>query len=703
MSSRKTEERNEKIIRGLMKLPPNRRCINCNSLGPQYVCTNFWTFVCITCSGIHREFTHRVKSVSMSKFTSQEIESLQNGGNQRARETFLNDWDPQRQRFPDSSNADKVREFIKNIYVDKKYAGRKTSDKPPRGMQDLKSHEDETRRASSYHSYSQSPPYDYEYEERRYGKQAFALTRKTGSDRGLKTSSFLSPSRSNDHVYEDRSVNEGSHSRVSDYSVSSAGDTFRSDTQSPTFQRGIGFSSPSSETSRDILSEVRHHKVDTYSDTNAKREVDQVPHSQRTASTSSFGSFNSNSMSFKSVNSENAVDIPLEAGQSAGSLYNNLSTFLSLPQSSISGNSDSLDLFNSPFVSQTVTSSASAPDLFQLPTTSSKLAVDLFQPSSISSLPILNFHQPSQTFPPSSLDLFSDMPQQQSVATLNEKSSDVVIQKNEGWATFDIPQHMEPSQSVQNSTPATIHSNDGGSLRKLGENFFLNTTPQWSSFHYSSPHGPHSSIPDQWHESLHNVEATLNAGSGQLSWNAFENPIGQLPFESIYQQSSEQVALQNPSSIADQYIGLIESEDLNKDGIQSAYTDSGLPIFSFQSHESISSNALPVRPVMAGALSDSSDIKSTNPFDIPYDSDLESSNGFLDMSSLQAVLPNGQMHTFFIGGVTDPWFTQNPVTPYTPVGPQGGLGLLGGPAPSTQITTVPSQGPVAPIGGNPFA
>lgn len=30
MSSKKEDDRNEKIIRGLMKLPPNRRCINCN-------------------------------------------------------------------------------------------------------------------------------------------------------------------------------------------------------------------------------------------------------------------------------------------------------------------------------------------------------------------------------------------------------------------------------------------------------------------------------------------------------------------------------------------------------------------------------------------------------------------------------------------------------------------------------------------------
>lgn len=74
-----------------------------------------------------REFTHRVKSVSMAKFTSQEVDSLQKGGNQvrqfgymhslwfasscayeifhpfqRAREIFLKDWDMQLQRLPDS-------------------------------------------------------------------------------------------------------------------------------------------------------------------------------------------------------------------------------------------------------------------------------------------------------------------------------------------------------------------------------------------------------------------------------------------------------------------------------------------------------------------------------------------------------------------------------------------------------------------------
>jgi hypothetical protein len=79
--SRKEEERNERVVRGLLKLPPNRRCVNCNGIvsrfphlafcaenrwcsilnsrlsssmiqGPQYVCTSFWNFVCVSCSGI---------------------------------------------------------------------------------------------------------------------------------------------------------------------------------------------------------------------------------------------------------------------------------------------------------------------------------------------------------------------------------------------------------------------------------------------------------------------------------------------------------------------------------------------------------------------------------------------------------------------------------------------------------------------------
>ncbi|WOG82281.1 hypothetical protein DCAR_0101444 [Daucus carota subsp. sativus] len=118
---RREEKAIERILRVLMKLPENRRCINCNHLGPRYVCTSFSTFVCTVCSGVHREFGHRVKSVSMAHFNHEEVLALQDGGNERAREIYLEGWDPERNTHPDGSDIDRIRDFIKHVYVDKRY------------------------------------------------------------------------------------------------------------------------------------------------------------------------------------------------------------------------------------------------------------------------------------------------------------------------------------------------------------------------------------------------------------------------------------------------------------------------------------------------------------------------------------------------------------------------------------------------------
>uniref|UniRef100_A0A2P2M5F6 Putative ADP-ribosylation factor GTPase-activating protein AGD14 isoform X1 n=2 Tax=Rhizophora mucronata TaxID=61149 RepID=A0A2P2M5F6_RHIMU len=172
MASRvKEDEKNERTIRGLLKLPENRRCINCNSLGPQYVCTNFWTFVCTTCSGIHREFTHRVKSVSMAKFTSQEVAALQEGGNRRARDIYFKEWDPQRQSVPDSSNVERLRDFIKHIYVDRRYSGERNYGKPPSAKGE-REESYENRRIDMQQSGSRSPPSEDLYERHYNGRSS---------------------------------------------------------------------------------------------------------------------------------------------------------------------------------------------------------------------------------------------------------------------------------------------------------------------------------------------------------------------------------------------------------------------------------------------------------------------------------------------------------------------------------------------------
>lgn len=567
-----------------MKLPPNRRCINCNSLGPQYVCTNFWTFICMTCSGIHREFTHRVKSVSMSKFTSQEVEALQEGGNQRARETFLKDWDPREQRLPDNSNVDKVREFIKSVYVDKKFFASKASGKPPLS---LRNNEDETRRASSYHSYSQSPPYDYQYEERRYGKQAPSLTKKPGSDRGMLR--FMSTSRLSDHVQEDRFANEVVTARVSDYSASSGGDPFRSGTQSPTYQRELGFSSLSREMSRDNLSEgVLSPK--------AKGESDQ-----KTAESGKFGGLDLFSAPYA-------------------------------PQSNESGKFDGLDLFSAPYAPPQSTASApSVVDLFDLSTSS------------------INTSQPpnNNAFDPSSLDLFTVMPQQNSTETLKEKSPDI---KNEGWATFDMPWHAQPDQGVKSSSVVPETSTSEGSFGKFDQPPSMDKSFHWSieSFHQDF--------------SVDDVGIPLGTQNNQ-SWSPFEE--SNTPFQSIY-------TIQDPSFV-DPYLSRGISENFK---MKQADVDAGPASFLTTTPHGIGSLDLSSEiPVLDGVESHGLDTKSRNPFDFPGDDDLETSNMFLDMSSLQSALPNHNMSTA--------WFPESA-------------------APGMQIPNIQPQGPVASIGGNPF-
>lgn len=662
MSSKREEERNEKIIRGLLKLPPNRKCINCSSLGPQYVCTNFWTFVCMTCSGIHREFTHRVKSVSMAKFTAQEVEALQRGGNQRAREMFLKEWDSQIMRLPDSRNADKIREFIKNVYVDKKYAGSKSSDKPPRDMQSHKYHEEEHRRASSYHSFSQSPPYENQYEERRYGKQPGMLSRKPGSDRGHyegKISSFIySPGHQGEQAYEDRFANESYASRNSDYSVSSTGDPFRFDGQSPNFQ-DIGYSSPPSQQGRDILIEDgRPRTMNTYSEANVKRGFDGIPRPQRTASSSSFGSIESNSISLKSANSCSLVDIVLDSECRSGAQQSEPSTSLS---SQLSASTVNQDPFSRSIVQQPITSSTP------------------------------------------SVDLFADINHQSSATTPSEqKILAVPLSENVGWATFDLPHQVGPTSETTKGLPSVVPP--GEEAPKGNNDLFASTDNdlQWFSMQNSANHGPSSLIADQRHASSLEVKGFMDTNSSQ-SWNAFDDSTWNAPqtsFGVLPQTSEPQIPVHNHPAFADQFIGSKISEAPTKNGLQKSAIDELTSFDAPFSGAAGSSYSSSVPPLMGGATKEE---KSTNPFDIPYDSEPEADNTFLDMSSLQAALPNQQLPNAFLGGLSQTWFPQNSVTTYVPSAPQGGLAFMGGHVPGSQLPNIPAQGPISSLGGNPFA
>ncbi|XP_042513406.1 probable ADP-ribosylation factor GTPase-activating protein AGD14 isoform X3 [Macadamia integrifolia] len=586
MSSRKEEERNEKIIRGLMKLPPNRRCINCNSLGPQYVCPNFWTFVCVTCSGIHREFTHRVKSVSMAKFTSQEVEALQKGGNQRAREIYLKDWDLQRQRLPDSSNVDKIREFIKNVYVDCKYAGGKTSDKPPRNMQNVGNNEDDTRRASSYHSYSQSPPYEYQYEERRYGRQAGALTRKPGSDRALyerKISSFIySPGR-----YEDRIAIENSGSRISDYSVSSGGDPFRSDTQSPNFQKNVGFGSPPIQPVRDILNEdVQRQTISSYSETNVRREVDGIPRPQRATSSGSFGSFDSNSMSSKSVNSDlfqqpapsSAPPIDL-FGSSQTSSALSLDLFANIAHQQPATNILEQKQSGFPIAENEGWATFDSPN--QVTSTLGTNNVDRSTRAHADGLPVVRFNALASTNTSGKLQSVQSSATHGSVplassewhGAVQDVQASTDLGSNQSWNAFeDLGETV--SQSSFESLPPRTEPHVQASTGPI-------STQSWNAFQDSAGSISQTSFGNPPQRIERQAQAFSGPISTQQPWNAFEDSADSLSlasFENLPQRNEPQLLAHNPPATIDQCLSSNVQEEPNKDGFQRAIMEERTPI-----------------------------------------------------------------------------------------------------------------------------
>ncbi|XP_062223732.1 probable ADP-ribosylation factor GTPase-activating protein AGD14 isoform X2 [Phragmites australis] len=252
MSSRvKEDEKHERIIRGLLKLPANKRCINCNNLGPQYVCTNFWTFVCTNCSGAHREFTHRVKSVSMAKFTAQEVTALQEGGNERAREIFFKEWDPHRNAYPESSNSDKLRNFIKHVYVERRYTGERSTDRPPRGKDD-KDEYSENRRSDGNWGGSRSPPNGSYSDRRSYsGRSDDRNSRYSYGDRspGYDQNDYKKSPRYFE-VVDDRSGKTTPVQRFEDRRFS---EPRKPGSGSPNFQKEADGSSPVVRPMRDIL------------------------------------------------------------------------------------------------------------------------------------------------------------------------------------------------------------------------------------------------------------------------------------------------------------------------------------------------------------------------------------------------------------------------------------------------------------------
>ncbi|XP_047247242.1 arf-GAP domain and FG repeat-containing protein 1a isoform X5 [Girardinichthys multiradiatus] len=122
-AKRKQEEKHLKMLREMTSLSPNRKCFDCDQRGPTYANMTVGSFVCTSCSGILRGLNppHRVKSISMTTFTQQEIEFLQKHGNEVCKQIWLGLYDDRTSSVPDFREPQKVKECLQEKYEKKRW------------------------------------------------------------------------------------------------------------------------------------------------------------------------------------------------------------------------------------------------------------------------------------------------------------------------------------------------------------------------------------------------------------------------------------------------------------------------------------------------------------------------------------------------------------------------------------------------------
>lgn len=133
-----TEE--ELILREVKR--ENKCCFICNERGPTYVDMDHSTFVCTFCSGLLREFSFKVKSTSMSKFSLTEVKQLRSLSNAQAKPFWLKRF---RGANPRPGETEVIRQFIRHTFVENKWA-------------DIGEEEDDRSSAVKYQDEWDSPP-----------------------------------------------------------------------------------------------------------------------------------------------------------------------------------------------------------------------------------------------------------------------------------------------------------------------------------------------------------------------------------------------------------------------------------------------------------------------------------------------------------------------------------------------------------------
>ncbi|XP_019903071.1 stromal membrane-associated protein 1 isoform X2 [Esox lucius] len=119
--AQKLNEQHQAILSKMLREDDNKYCADCEAKGPRWASWNLGVFMCIRCAGIHRNLgvhISRVKSVNLDQWTQEQIQSMVDMGNNKAKHLYEAHL-PDNFRRPQTDQA--VEFFIRDKYERKKY------------------------------------------------------------------------------------------------------------------------------------------------------------------------------------------------------------------------------------------------------------------------------------------------------------------------------------------------------------------------------------------------------------------------------------------------------------------------------------------------------------------------------------------------------------------------------------------------------
>ncbi|XP_024152458.1 stromal membrane-associated protein 1 isoform X3 [Oryzias melastigma] len=130
--AQKLNEQHQTILSKLLREEDNKYCADCEAKGPRWASWNLGVFMCIRCAGIHRNLgvhISRVKSVNLDQWTPDQIQSMVDMGNTRAKHLYEAHL-PENFRRPQTDQAVEV--FIRDKYERKKYYNKEAAAAAPK-------------------------------------------------------------------------------------------------------------------------------------------------------------------------------------------------------------------------------------------------------------------------------------------------------------------------------------------------------------------------------------------------------------------------------------------------------------------------------------------------------------------------------------------------------------------------------------------